>query len=122
MKRLMALPLAAALPAAWIVAPALAASSYKTKLTIAHSTQSGGGFVGKAKSPKAPCIRGRQITVYRVNPSGDQAIGSGWTQNSGKWWLTITSLPAGDYYAKTPAVSRNRVACKAARSVTTHAS
>lgn len=122
MKRLMALPLVGAIPAVWVAVPALAATSYGTKLTIAHSTQSGGGFVGKVKSPAAGCASGRKVTVYRKGSSKDTPIGSGWSQSSGKWWLTITRLPAGDYYAKTPAVKRHGATCKAGRSITTHAS
>jgi len=121
MKRSIAVPLAALLPAAGVVAPALAATGYDTTVTMTHST-SGNRFVGKVKSPAAFCVPSRKVTVYRKKSGKDPAIGSGWSQNSGKWWLSTPSLSAGDYYAKTPAVSRKGGTCKAAQSITTHAS
>jgi hypothetical protein len=122
MKRSFAVPTVAAILASTVVAPTFAATTYATKVGISHSTKSGGGFVGKVTSPAAFCVPNRKVTVYRKKAGKDPAIGSGWSQASGKWWLTTQSLAPGDYYAKTPAISRKGSTCHAGRSVTTHAS
>ena len=107
-----------------LAAPALAAGTFATNLSIKYSRHGAGHFSGQVTSPKGVCIAGRKVTVYRKRSGHDPAIGAGSTSASGTWHVNPPGKVAtGDYYARTPAVKVGAGrTCAAARSISTHAS
>jgi hypothetical protein len=107
-----------------LTVPALAVGAFATNLSITYSRHGGGRFSGRVTSPKAACVAGRRITVYRRRSGRDSAVGSGSTSGGGRWRVYPPGKVAtGDYYARTPAVKVGAGgSCAAARSIATHAS
>ena len=125
MKRSISLALLVAMLMLCVSGAALAATRFDTKLTISYSRASGGRFSGKVDSQKHACIAGRKVTVYRKKHGRDPAVGSDTSSGTGKWNVNPAGrVAAGNYYAKTSPLQLGAGAgtCRAARSITTHAS
>jgi hypothetical protein len=122
MRRLFPAAVAAAVLATSVGA-ASAAPLYDTKLSInySHSSKS---FSGRVKSSLGACAVGRKVTVYRKQGGNDPSVGSDSASASGSWRVRPSRIVVGDYYAKAPTVRlrSNHGTCRAATSVTTHAS
>jgi hypothetical protein len=57
-------------------------------------------FSGKVTSPRAPCVTGRKVTLYRTNGN---VLGSATTGPSGRWKITAlgsAGITLGRFYAK----------------------
>ena len=102
-------------------ATTIAGPSFQTKLSIAYSPSSGGQFAGHVRS-HAGCVAGREVSVYRKGPGRDPLTGTGTARPGGRWSVPVAQIPAGDYYAKAPAMHSSAGTCAAAKSATTHVS
>jgi hypothetical protein len=102
-------------------AVAYAGAGYPTKLTIGYS-RSSGGFDGRLNS-HAGCVDGRKVVVYRKQGGSDPAVGSDKAKPNGRWGVTPGKVKAGDYYAKTAAVTlKGGAKCASAKTPATHVS
>jgi hypothetical protein len=114
---------ATALIASSVGGAAYAATRYDTTLSIKYSRQAG-AFSGAVGSKQHACVSHRKVTVYRKQGGSDPAVGSDRSSANGTWRVNPAGkVAAGDYYAKTPSANLGaKGICRAARSVTTHAS
>lgn len=125
MKRLISLACLVAMLTPCVGGAAFGSTRFNTKLTISFSRASGGHFSGKVKSQKHACIADRKVTVYRKKHGRDPAIGSDTSSRRGRWRVNPAGqIRAGNYYAKTPPLQLGSGVgtCRAAKSITTHAS
>ena len=94
-KRLLALLTAGVVAVA--IAPASAATTYTTHLTLSKRAPA---FHGKIFSPGGSlCKNHRTIGMYKARPGKDKLLGST-TSHSGKWFVDHPNFPSGEYYAK----------------------
>ena len=92
--------IAAAGAAVVATAPASAATTYSTHLTI---SQKAPAFHGKVFSPGGSlCTDHRTIGLYKARPGKDKLLGST-TSNNGQWYqdahFDLAVAPPGKYYA-----------------------
>jgi hypothetical protein len=86
--------------ASWAVAPASAATTVKSTVTI--TSGEGALFTGKVNSAKKKCRAGRTVKLYREGGSSRAAysvVGTAKTNKAGTWTLDGSFL-AGFYYAR----------------------
>jgi hypothetical protein len=89
--------IAAAGAAVVAIAPASAATTYSTHLTLSKKAPA---FHGKIFSPGGSlCKNHRTIGMYRARPGKDKLLGST-TSHHGKWFVDHPNFPSGEYYAK----------------------
>jgi hypothetical protein len=84
----------------WAVAPASAATTVKSTVTIASGE--GAQFTGKVNSAKKKCRAGRTVKLYREGESSRTAYsvaGTAKTDKAGTWTMDGSFL-AGFYYAR----------------------
>ena len=79
------------------VAPALAGTTYGSKVTLANSFPA---FHGKVKSDGGGiCIEDRRVRLYSQSAGQDELLGKARTKSSGKWKI-VMEPSSGVYYAK----------------------
>ena len=81
-------------------------------------------FNGKLQSTRK-CRKGRQVSVFKVQPGKDLKVGGGKSNRKGKWHVpgevSGTNNSNGDYYAKTPRVKKGDTTCAGDKSDVHHA-
>jgi hypothetical protein len=93
-----------------LAVPVAASASYKTQVIVSLKFPA---FHGKLASPRADCVKGRKVKLYRVRKGPDKLLGTDQSEDNGAWSIPIGQrLTSGGYYAK--AVARGD--CRAGKS------
>ena len=103
----------AALSAATV---ALAEREFPTSASFGYGS-SPPAFLGEVDSPRADCVPGRRVKVYRQRSGRDPLLGSDRTSSTGQW-VVERSIGDGRYYMRVVAREISAGTCRAYRSST----
>jgi hypothetical protein len=114
MKIAIALATVATLGLAAAPAPAGKSKTAKTKVKVTSVDATGGG--GKVKSKKAPCKKGRRVSLLFSGDYSPVRVGTDKTDKKGRWEVDANVTERGIFYATVKKAKRGKTKCRPAES------